>query len=196
MLDRLLSVLDFYLERGLEARPQVALPVPLSIAQQRKLHAWVRLHHAGEVCAQGLLLGGILMAKHSVTSAQFFEMLKAEYEHLQMAKAWLSVWGDAYGNADGLWFFGGLLLAMRAGLEGDVMAWHLVEATERRVILHMQESLDDLSDLDPACYAWMKTLLEDEIHHQNTAQRQGLHEEPSWMSCLSLLFGGMKCHLA
>lgn len=138
----------------------------------------MRVNHAGEVCAQALYQGQALTATLKHIKKQMTQAAAEEVDHLAWCETRLSQLGSKPSLFNPFWYAGSIVLGAAAGLAGDKISLGFVAETERQVAHHLQEHLRAIPGSDQKTKAILEGMLEDELHHADTAVHAGAVELP------------------
>ena len=180
-VDRLLSGVDLLLRaatrtgaRQLRPTPGEALQdAPLPAADRRRSAGFMRVNHAGEVCAQALYVGQAVLARDESTRAALLQAAEEEGDHLFWCEQRLRELGSRTSRLDPLWFLGSAAIGALAAAAGDAISLGFVEETERQVVRHLEGHLARLSPEDLRSRAIVDAMRADEERHADDANRRG-----------------------
>lgn len=184
--DRLILHIDTAL-RTLFGRPQAterANPAeniedePMDEQQQRHAAALMRINHAGEVAAQGLYEGQALTARLTDVRAKMQQAAAEENDHLNWCEQRIEELGEHKSRLNPIWYFGSLAIGALAGKAGDRWSLGFVVETERQVVKHLNEHLEQLAPQDQRSRAILEQMREDEQQHATAALEAGAAELP------------------
>ncbi len=179
-IDRLIVPLDRAL-RTLFATPHTIRPLPggdlpeapLDEAERRLSGALMRINHTGEVCAQALYDGQMLVAREPRVQALLEHAAKEETEHLAWTETRLQELGARKSVLDPIFYTGSLALGAAAGLLGDRWSLGFLAETERQVERHLTGHMQRLPASDARSRAVVEQMRADESGHAMTAEREG-----------------------
>lgn len=140
----------------------------------------MRINHAGEVAAQGLYQGQALTARLPKVRRQMEQAALEENDHLAWCRQRAEQLGSHVSYLDPLWYAGSLAIGAAAGLAGDKWSLGFVAETERQVVKHLEQHLDELPDADKKSRAILTQMKQDEAEHATTALKAGAAELP-WL---------------
>ncbi|MEE4245801.1 MAG: 2-polyprenyl-3-methyl-6-methoxy-1,4-benzoquinone monooxygenase [Kangiellaceae bacterium] len=151
------------------------------MTEQQKKHAagLMRINHCGEVCAQALYQGQALTAKLPEVRESMEQAAKEENDHLSWCQQRLSELNAKPSLLNPLWYVSSFTIGATAGLIGDKWSLGFVAETERQVVKHLSNHLEQLPEQDVASRAVLKTMREDELHHATVALEAGGAELPA-----------------
>lgn len=145
-------------------------PVPVQPIEDIPIAAsWMRINYAGEICAQGLLLGAMCSAYDDENAQHFGHIMEQELQHVHWCKKRLVALGADFPRYAFLWSSVCFVLAFCNGMRGDNTSWALIEETEVLVMRHLRESYQALSVIDPVSADVVRAILHDEMTHAHTA---------------------------
>jgi ubiquinone biosynthesis monooxygenase Coq7 len=179
-LDALIVPLDRALRTLLASAP-AARPVPGEELQEpdlkdqeRALSAGLmRVNHTGEVCAQALYEGQMLVARDADVRLLLERAAREETDHLAWTERRLEELGARRSLLDPLFYAGSFALGAGAGLLGDRWSLGFLVETERQVEQHLDGHLQRLPPSDAKSRAIVDQMRADEAGHAVAAQRQG-----------------------
>jgi ubiquinone biosynthesis monooxygenase Coq7 len=184
-LDALIVPLDRAL-RTLFAPAASARPVPgakleeapLAPDERREASALMRVNHTGEVCAQALYEGQMLVARDPKVRDLLQRAAREETEHLAWTEGRLTELGARKSLLNPLFYAGSFALGAGAGLLGDRWSLGFLVETERQVEHHLDGHLQALPAADARSRAIVEQMRSDETGHALAAQREGGSELP------------------
>jgi len=179
-VDRFIIPLDRAL-RTLFSTPQTSRPLPgdelpeapLDEGERKLAGALMRVNHTGEVCAQALYEGQLLVARDSQVRKLLEHAASEETEHLAWTEARLHELGARKSVLDPLFYAGSLAVGAAAGLLGDRWSLGFLAETERQVEQHLTGHMDRLPSADARSRAVVEQMRADEVGHAMTAEREG-----------------------
>jgi len=185
LADRLIAALDNGLRTLLAPSPSVrAVPGGLGTDQalakgERELSArLMRVNHSGEVNAQGLYQGQMLVAQEESVRALLTRAAAEETQHLAWTQRRLEELGGRPSLLDPMWYAGSFVLGAVSGLLGDRLNLGFLAETERQVESHLDRHLDRLPAADQRSRAILEQMKQDEAAHAIAARGQGAAELP------------------
>ena len=179
-LDRLIIPLDRAL-RTLFAPAPAVRPTPggeldqpeLGDAERVRSAQMMRINHTGEVCAQALYEGQMLVARDPAVRAMLERAAREETEHLAWTEGRLQELGSRKSLLNPLFYAGSYVLGAGAGLLGDRWSLGFLVATERQVEQHLDGHLDRMAENDGKSRAIVEQMRDDEVGHASSAQQLG-----------------------
>ena len=179
-LDRLIIPLDRAL-RTLFAPAPAVRPTPggeldqpeLGDVERVRSAQMMRINHTGEVCAQALYEGQMLVARDPAVRAMLERAAREETEHLAWTEGRLQELGSRKSLLNPLFYAGSYVLGAGAGLLGDRWSLGFLVATERQVEQHLDGHLDRMAENDGKSRAIVEQMRDDEVGHASSAQQLG-----------------------
>ena len=141
--------------------------------ERRHSAGLMRVNHTGEVAAQALYRGQSLAARDSVTRAAMEQAAREEGDHLVWCRTRLEELGSRPSRLDPLWYAGSLAIGAAAALAGDRWSLGFVVETERQVVEHLDDHLEQLPDGDHRSRALLRRMRADEQRHATRARAAG-----------------------
>lgn len=185
-LDQLMMNLDTGL-RTIFGKPVLTeRPNPSNIEQEGELSdaervlagRLMRINHAGEVSAQGLYQGQALTARLPQVREKMERAALEENDHLEWCESRAAEMGTHVSYLNPLWYAGSLAIGAAAGLAGDKWSLGFVVETEKQVVKHLDEHLQQLPEHDNKSRAILEQMKEDEGNHATMALHAGGAELP------------------
>jgi ubiquinone biosynthesis monooxygenase Coq7 len=184
-LDALIIPLDRAL-RTLFAPASSVRPVPGEQLDQPELEAdaraesaaLMRVNHTGEICAQALYEGQMLVARDARVRDLLQRAAREETEHLAWTEGRLTELGARKSVLNPVFYAGSFALGAGAGLLGDRWSLGFLVETERQVEQHLDAHLQRLPAPDLKSRAIVEQMRTDETGHALAAQREGGAELP------------------
>jgi len=180
-IDRLVNELDKGIRTAFGPAPKAVRENPASTIADTELSRserdlasrFMRINHAGEICAQGLYQGQAMTARLPRVRKKMEQAAEEENDHI----AWTA---DRIRELDGhtsylnpLWYAGSFSLGALAGLVGDRWSLGFVAETEKQVVRHLEGHLEQLSPGDKKSRAILEQMKVDEGKHATTAISAG-----------------------
>ncbi len=161
------------------SRPTPGTPAPVADeAERRSTAGLMRVHHAGEIAAQGLYHGQALVARNPANRALLERAAREETDHLAWCEQRLAELHDRPSRLDPLWYAGSFAIGALAGLMGDRASLGFVSETERQVERHLDGHLAQIPASDTRSRAILEQMRADEIAHGALAREHGGAELP------------------
>ena len=150
----------------------------LSDAERQLAGRLMRINHAGEVAAQGLYQGQALTARLPQVRQQMERAALEENDHLDWCEKRATELGSHVSILNPAWYAGSAAIGALAGLAGDKWSLGFVAETEKQVVKHLEEHLEQLPEHDTKSRAILEQMKEDEGHHATVALEAGGAELP------------------
>ncbi|NQY27764.1 MAG: 2-polyprenyl-3-methyl-6-methoxy-1,4-benzoquinone monooxygenase [Piscirickettsiaceae bacterium] len=138
----------------------------------------MRVNHAGEVSAQALYQGQALTAKLPEVRQAMERAAIEENDHLVWCQQRVQYFGGHVSILNPLWYAGSFVIGAVAGKIGDKWSLGFVAETEKQVVKHLDEHLEQISVDDPISKAILEQMKVDELHHGTAALEAGGAELP------------------
>lgn len=183
--DRLINAVDnslrtlFAPAHSARPVPGVSLPDGALTERERDLSArMMRVNHSGEVSAQALYQGQMIVARNQRVTSLLMRAAREENEHLAWTEHRLEELGGRKSLLDPLWYAGSFAVGAASGLLGDRWNLGFLAETERQVESHLDRHLDRLPAEDRRSRAIIEQMKKDEAGHAVAARREGAAELP------------------
>lgn len=150
----------------------------LSTSERKRSIGLMRVNHAGEISARALYQAQALTAKSQTVKNSMSQAAIEELDHLVWCGDRLKELGSHPSYLNPIWYLGSFALGSLAGLAGDRWSLGFVAETERQVVNHLQEHLQQLPVSDQKSRVILQQMQEDESHHATTAQTAGARDLP------------------
>lgn len=168
----------------------------LSESDNAHVAGLMRVNHSGEVCAQALYQGQALTAKLPRVRASMEQAAREENDHLNWCDQRLTELDSHRSYLNPLWYTGSFVLGATAGLFGDKWSLGFVAETERQVVNHLQEHIQQVPGKDKRTHAILEQMKKDEAAHGTAALAAGAAELPSPLKHLMTLTSKLMTSLA
>ena len=145
---------------------------------RRLAGALMRVNHTGEICAQALYEGQLLVARDADVRALLAHAADEESEHLAWTEQRIEELGTHKSLLNPLFYAGSFALGAAAGLLGDRWSLGFLAETERQVEQHLDRHLERLPEGDRRTRAIVEQMKADEAGHALAARRRGAAELP------------------
>ena len=153
--------------------------------QQKKLSAkFMRVNHAGEVCAQALYLGQAAVERKPDIKVALTQSAREELDHLVWTQQRIEELGGRTSVLNPLFYVGSFAIGALAGLFGTQNSLGFLQETERQVESHLSDHLDLLPEEDTRSRAIIAQMKEEERCHADRAQHLGANALPKPVSVL------------
>lgn len=190
--DHIISNYQELLQRHAAMQPTSALPTKSRAHQTTLTHEerqlsmrLMRVNHAGEVAAQGLLRGQALIAQDPKIKKALLQAADEEQNHLTWCHARVDELGGKTSALQPLWYWGSVLIGLLSGLAGDKTSLGFVKETEQQVSKHLADHLKRLPKDDEISRAIVSKMQAEECAHIEWATKLGATELPAifrfWM---------------
>lgn len=147
--------------------------VELTIAEQLLSTRLMRVNHSGEVSAQALYQGQALTAKLPEIKQAMEQAALEENDHLVWCEQRVHHFGGHTSILNPLWYVGSFAIGAAAGKIGDKWSLGFVAETEKQVVKHLDEHLQQMSPDDLKSRAVLEQMKIDELHHGTIALEAG-----------------------
>ena len=161
--------------------------VVLSETEKKQSVGYMRVNHTGEVCAQALYRGQLMVCQSEKTRNMLEKSCAEEIDHLVWTKKRLDELQGKPSYLNLFWYTHSFLIGMIAGIVGDQWSLGFVEETEIQVTKHLQNHLEKLSLADLKSRAIVEKMREEEIQHEAAAVNAGARPLPIYMKQLMQL---------
>ena len=151
-----------YPAEGLEA-------TPLDSSQQRHVAALMRVNHAGEIAAQALYEGQAVTASDYETQRAMYISAEEEVVHLVWCRQRLLELDSKTSSLDAFWYGGAFVIGIVAGLGGRHCSLGFTSESEKQVVQHLQQHLQQLPADDQRSRAILDHMIADEAQHEQRA---------------------------
>ena len=141
------------------------------MSESEKAHAagLMRVNHIGEICAQALYEGQSMTAASSAVKEKLRKAGEEERDHLAWCSSRLKELESRESLLAPVFYASSFCVGAITGLLGDKYSLGFVEATEDRVVEHIDEHLDSLPEKDLRSRAILRQMREDEKRHGEEA---------------------------
>lgn len=145
----------------------------LTAAEQALSTRLMRVNHSGEVSAQALYQGQALTATLPEVRKAMEEAALEENDHLVWCQQRVEYFGGHTSVLNPFWYAGSFVMGAVAGKIGDKWSLGFVAETEKQVVKHLDEHLEQISEQDEKSRAILEQMKEDELHHGTIALEAG-----------------------
>jgi len=159
----------------------------LSPPEKKHSQGFMRVDHTGEVCAQALYRGQMLVSRSESTRSVLAEACEEEKDHLAWTHERLNELNGHRSYLNTYWYVHSFFIGVVAGLCGDRWSLGFVEETEKQVSRHLALHIEDLPAQDIRSRKIAEQMREDEERHGENALKAGGSELPSLMKKLMAL---------
>jgi len=186
MIDRLVNELDKGMRTAFGPAPRAERTNPANTVEENDLSRsdqdlatrFMRINHAGEICAQGLYQGQALTARLPKVREKMEEAAAEENDHIAWTADRIRELGGHTSYLNPFWYVGSFSLGALAGLAGDRWSLGFVAETEKQVVRHLDGHLAKLSPVDKKSRAILEQMKVDEGKHATTAISAGAASFP------------------
>lgn len=145
----------------------------LTETQRKHIIGLMRINHAGEIAAQGLYHGQAMTAQLHEVRDKMQYAAQEEKDHLAWCYDRLQELDGQPSLLNPFWYLGSVSLGAIAGLVGDQWSLGFIAETEKQVVAHLQEHLDNIPEHDQKTKAILEQMQIDELHHREDALHAG-----------------------
>ena len=145
----------------------------LTLSEKRTSAGMMRVNLAGEVAAQGLYRGQLLLARDNELSAHLKEAAHEEMQHYAWCLSRLKALDAEAIIFNPFWYFGAFSMGLMAAAISDSISLGFVIATEEQVAKHLASHLRDLPIDDLQSRAIVAKMYADELLHADEAALKG-----------------------
>ena len=153
--------------------------LPGDRAASREVARMIRVDHAGELGAQAIYVGQMMVLKDQVSAHLLSEMEQQESEHLKTFEKLITKRGVRTSALSPLWRGIGYAIGTGSALVGEQAAMAVTVAIEEVIEEHYQQQLEQLGEDEPDLRAIISEFREDELRHRDTALEHGAEEAPA-----------------
>jgi ubiquinone biosynthesis monooxygenase Coq7 len=150
----------------------------LSSPDRELASRFMRINHAGEICAQGLYQGQAITARLPKVREKMEQAAQEENDHIAWTAERIRELGGHTSYLNPFWYAGSFTLGALAGLAGDRWSLGFVAETEKQVVRHLEGHLSRLSQQDSKSRAILEQMKIDEGKHATTAIHAGAANFP------------------
>jgi ubiquinone biosynthesis monooxygenase Coq7 len=152
--------------------------VDLDPADRRRAARLMRVNHTGEVCAQALYGAQAAWATEPQVRALLERAATEEGAHLEWCAERLRELASRPSRLDRLWFLGAYATGSGFAVLGDEWSLGFLEETERQVVEHLEDHIEQLPPADLRSAAILRRMRRDEARHAESAVRHGARRLP------------------
>lgn len=142
-------------------------------AEKRHIAGLMRVNHSGEVSAQALYQGQSLTSRNADVRHKLRQAAIEENDHLEWTKFRLDELGSHTSYLNPLWYCGSLAIGATAGALGDRWNLGFLAETEKQVVKHLDNHLNQLPGGDLRSRKILEQMRVDELKHATTALDNG-----------------------
>ena len=137
---------------------------------------FMRVNHSGEICAQALYRGQMILSKNSMIRSMLATAAKEEIDHLVWCKDRIEELGGHVSYLNIFWYINSFLIGLLVGAAGDQLGLSFIEETEKQVEAHLENHLHKLPIVDIKSRKIVEQMQKDEISHGQKAKLAGAKE--------------------
>ncbi len=145
----------------------------LSKVERRQSEMMMRVNMAGEVAAQGLYRGQLVMARDETLKQELELAAIEEFDHYVWCQQRLEQLDARPSVFNPIWYCGAFIIGLSAALISDKKSLGFVIATEEQVGEHLASHLLSLPKADLKSRAIVAKMYEDELKHAEYAEHKG-----------------------
>lgn len=138
----------------------------------------MRVNHAGEISAQALYQGQAFAARSSQVRDAMAQSAQEEADHLAWCAEQLRYLSSRTSFLNPIWYAGSFMLGVLAGKCGDQWSLGFVAQTEKQVVEHLSQHLQELPIDDKKSRRIVEQMREDEAVHEYKATAHGAAKLP------------------
>ncbi len=191
-IDQLIGELDKGLRTSFGPAPSANRPNPAANIKESDLSnrdreltgRFMRINHAGEICAQGLYQGQALTARLPKVRKKMEAAAAEENDHIAWTADRIKELGSHASYLNPFWYASSFTLGALAGLAGDKWSLGFVAETEKQVVKHLSSHLESLAPNDEKSRAILEQMREDEGKHATAAITAGAASFPQPVQAL------------
>lgn len=191
-IDQLIGELDKGLRTSFGPAPSANRPNPAANIKESDLSnrdreltgRFMRINHAGEICAQGLYQGQALTARLPKVRKKMEAAAAEENDHIAWTADRIKQLGSHASYLNPFWYASSFTLGALAGLAGDKWSLGFVAETEKQVVRHLSSHLESLAPNDEKSRAILEQMREDEGKHATAAITAGAASFPQPVQAL------------
>lgn len=146
--------------------------------EKQKSIGYMRVNHSGEVCAQALYHGQLILSQNSEVKQLLAIAAMEETDHLSWCKERIYELGGYTSYLNIFWYINAFLIGLLVGAAGDRWSLSFVEETEQQVSAHLENHLYKLPAVDLKSRSIVKQMQIDEMSHGQKAKLLGTKELP------------------
>lgn len=151
---------------------------PLTPAEKKQSMSFMRVNHSGEVCAQALYRGQMVLSKKLTVRAMLEMAAEEETDHLVWCQERINELGGRVSYLNIFWYVNAFLIGLMMGFAGDSLNLGFVEETEKQVAAHLTSHLHKLPLTDIKSRKILEQMQKDEVGHRQKAKSAGAEELP------------------
>jgi ubiquinone biosynthesis monooxygenase Coq7 len=145
----------------------------LSDVEKHQSQSMMRVNLAGEVAAQGLYRGQLLLARDELLKKDLERAAQEEFDHYVWCAERLKEFDARPSVFNPIWYAGAFTIGLVAAILSDKISLGFIIATEEQVGRHLASHLYKLPKTDKKSRAIVAQMYEDEISHAEHAEHEG-----------------------
>ncbi|WP_304985622.1 2-polyprenyl-3-methyl-6-methoxy-1,4-benzoquinone monooxygenase [Coxiella-like endosymbiont] len=187
----------FNQSRASRQNPAKEFPEPvLTHSEKQNSIRCMRVNHSGEVCAQALYRGQMILSQNSAVQSLLATAAEEETDHLAWCRDRIEELGAYTSYLNIFWYINAFLIGLLVGAAGDRWSLGFVEETEKQVETHLENHLHKLSSVDVKSWKIVEQMQKDEVSHGQKAKSAGAKELPYTIKKLMSLHAKVMTTLA
>lgn len=147
---------------------------------QQAIARMIRVNHAGELGAKAIYLGQMAVLKNQSIAPLLSEMEQQEAKHLKTFEQLITKRNIRPSALSPLWQGLGYAIGSISALMGNRAAMAITVAVEEVIGQHYQQQLEQLGENESELHAIISEFRDDELHHLDTALKNGAEEAPAY----------------
>lgn len=147
--------------------------VELSLVEKHQVQSMMRVNLAGEVAAQGLYRGQMLLARRPELQHELNQAAEEEWSHYVWCLDRLKALDARPSFFNPIWYCGAFTMGLIASMVSDKASLGFVIATEEQVGQHLASHLWKLPRHDLKSRAIVQQMYHDELRHAEQAEHRG-----------------------
>ncbi|MFW0088571.1 MAG: 2-polyprenyl-3-methyl-6-methoxy-1,4-benzoquinone monooxygenase [Coxiella endosymbiont of Haemaphysalis qinghaiensis] len=139
---------------------------------------FMRVNHSGEVCAQALYHGQMILSQNAALRSVLATAAEEETDHLAWCKDRIEELGGHVSYLNFFWYINAFLIGLLVGMANDQLSLGFIEETEKQVEAHLENHLHKLPSSDTKSRRIVEQMQKDEVLHGRKAKSAGARELP------------------
>ena len=169
----------FNQSRAKKLSPAEELTEPvLTPSEKRNSIRFMRVNHSGEVCAQALYHGQMILSQNAALQSVLATAAEEETDHLAWCKDRIEELGGRVSYLNFFLYINAFLIGLLVGMANDQLSLGFIEETERQVEAHLENHLHKLPSSDTKSRRIVEKMQKDEVSHGQKAKSAGARELP------------------
>lgn len=150
----------------------------LTLSEKWNSIRYMRVNHSGEVCAQALYHGQMILSQNAVLRSVLSIAAEEETDHLAWCKDRVQELGGHVSYLNLFWYINAFLIGLLVGTVNDQLNLGFIEETEKQVEAHLENHLHKLAPSDIKSRRIVEQMQKDEVSHGKKAKLAGARELP------------------